>query len=721
MRLTQLSLSGFKSFAKTTVLEFPAAASAIVGPNGSGKSNVAEAIRWVLGEQSMKSLRGKRGEDLIFSGTPSVARMGKASVGLTFDNRDHLIPLDFESVALERKIFRDGTNEYYLQGSPVRLKDIVELLARIGLGEAKHNIIGQGEVDRILLSSPRERRDLFEEAIGLRLFQLRKREAERKLEETGENTDQVAALLREISPHLKFLKSQAEKAEKREVVRRELEEYYRAYVQAEARAITQAIQSLRRESGPAATKLERLNGEIARLRKDIESGDGGGNANNLRVKEQELGKLESRRRELERELGRIEGRIDAAHPRIRGRERVSVTEVEAALRPIIDELSALTAVEGMEALYAKIRSLAERFRLAVSELKRAAGGGSPEGENLAAERERIQGELELIASALERARQELGKAVQGIQNAEARIRGQFEKLREREDEANTLRAALQRLGFEEEKLSLRQRDLDRMIEESGFGRGELLRGDSPFTELGAEEVKRKIERLRARLEEIGGIDDAVLKEYQDTRVRHDFLERELADLAAAARDLRGLISELEDRIERDFQTGFAKIKDEFHHYFRIIFGGGKGVLAYVPLKKSLPAGEDEDATDTNAETDYGIDIEVDLPRKRIKGLAMLSGGEKALVSIALLFAITAVNPPPFLVLDETDAALDEANSKKYGVILKELSRKTQLILITHNRETMQQAGILYGVTMGDDGISKILSLKLEEAENYGNR
>ncbi len=120
-------------------------------------------------------------------------------------------------------------------------------------------------------------------------------------------------------------------------------------------------------------------------------------------------------------------------------------------------------------------------------------------------------------------------------------------------------------------------------------------------------------------------------------------------------------------------------------------------------------------------SEEGIEIGVDLPGKRIKGLAMLSGGERALTSIALLFAITAVNPPPFLVLDETDAALDEANSQRYAAILKELAKKTQLILITHNRETMKAAGILYGVTMGDDGVSRLLSLKLEEAEVYTNR
>ena len=147
------------------------------------------------------------------------------------------------------------------------------------------------------------------------------------------------------------------------------------------------------------------------------------------------------------------------------------------------------------------------------------------------------------------------------------------------------------------------------------------------------------------------------------------------------------------------------------------------MLQLVEKERPEPEeGEDrEEESEEEEAPEPGVDIAVDLPRKRIKGLAMLSGGERALTAIALLFAITAVNPPPFLVLDETDAALDEANSQRYGAILKELAKKTQLIIVTHNRETMKSAGVLYGVTMGDDGVSKLLSLKLEEAEAYTNR
>lgn len=728
MRLLKLTVSGFKSFAKTAELEFPVPATAIVGPNGSGKSNIAEAIRWVLGEQSMKSLRGRKGEDLIFNGSPGASRMGKAAVALTFDNREHTIPtLDFDEIVIERKIFRDGTNEYYLNASQVRLKDIVELLARMGLGETKHNIISQGEVDRILAANARERRELLEEAIGLRLYQLRQREAERKLEETHENMQQIEALIREISPHLKFLKSQADKAEKRETARQELEDYFRAYIAKERASIDAESGRLEHERGPKAATLKTLEREITELSRDMEVNKRGGEAPNIAAVEEEIRRQETRRRELERELGRIEGRMesDSARPK-RGIEKIELRIIESRIAPILDDLRQALALSDISELKKRIESAITAVGETIRELSQPVAATDLEQgvlPSLELEQGKIRAELESLDIRLKEMRETVASEIRNIQRLQAGMKERWARIREREEEATALRRAMNELAFEEEKNAFRRRELERMIGESGFSRSVLEDGDSPFADLGTEELKKKIERLRARLEEIGGIDPMVLKEYEDTRTRHDFLASELADLTAARRDLEGLITELGERIERDFEKGFAKIKEEFHNYFRIIFGGGKGTLEYINIRKRKT--EDLEAEETDGDGDdtpeYGVSIDVEIPRKRIKGLDMLSGGERALTSIALLFAITAVNPPPFLVLDETDAALDEANSQKYAAILKELSKKTQLILITHNRETMKQAGVLYGVTMGDDGVSKLLSLKLEEAESYGNR
>jgi len=726
MRLTELTIAGFKSFAKTTTFSFTAPVSAVVGPNGSGKSNVAESIRWVLGEQSLKTLRGKKGEDLIFNGSPAVPRMGKASVRITLDNRDHTLPIDFDAVALERKIFRDGTNEYLLNGSPVRLKDIVELLARMGLGETKHNIIGQGEVDRILLASSRDRREMLEEAIGLRLWQLRKREAERKLGETRGNIERVTALANEIKPHVKFLKTQADKAERRDVVRQELEAHYRAFVQREEADIAKESARLHADAAPTKKRLAAIEGELRELTRAAESRQRtGGVTATVQTKERAITELEAKRRDLERELGRAEGRLEAARAPARPEHRrIAVDVIESTLAPHIEKLREALALDDIEALRQRITRGLSELEGAIRVLHGKMSEPGEEAENVEAGRRHIAGELKRIGGELARIRAELVGELEIIQASETTLRAEFLRIREREEEASGLRIAIERLAFEEEKLAMRRAELAHVVAESGMSRAELERGDEAlFAEIASGELQKKISRLRVRLEEIGGIDRAVLDEYAETRARFEFLEKELLDLEAAEDDLRDLVAELESRIERDFRDGLANIRASFAEYFRIIFGGGKGDITYVPFRtvptEHAEAGAAE--SDGEEEREYGIDIKVDLPRKRIRGLAMLSGGERALVSIALLFAITAVNPPPFLVLDETDAALDEANSQKYGAILAELAKRTQLVVITHNRETMKQAGILYGVTMGEDGVTKILSLKLEEAASYGNR
>jgi len=229
MYLKELSINGFKSFAKKSELGFTAPITAIVGPNGSGKSNVAESFRFVLGEQSVKSMRGKRGEDLIWGGSPQIARGNRASVTVTLDNTNKVFPIDFSEILIERVVHRDGQNEYLLNGSQVRLKDIQELLASANIGSTGHHIISQGEADRILSANAKERREMIEDALGLKIYQYKKQEAERKLTKTLENVAQVESLRREAAPHLKYLEKQIQKIEKSLEVQAQLRGAYAEY------------------------------------------------------------------------------------------------------------------------------------------------------------------------------------------------------------------------------------------------------------------------------------------------------------------------------------------------------------------------------------------------------------------------------------------------------------------------------------------------------------
>jgi len=231
------------------------------------------------------------------------------------------------------------------------------------------------------------------------------------------------------------------------------------------------------------------------------------------------------------------------------------------------------------------------------------------------------------------------------------------------------------------------------------------------------ERQRQLEKLKIRLEELGiGTTVDVLKEYKAAEERDAFLAREIADLEESVAKLEALILELNEQLNERFVAGIEKIGTEFNRFFVLMFGGGKAELKRIKPKVKVVNEETGDVTSEEEEgSQEGVELDIALPNKRVKGLEMLSGGERALTSIALIFAMSQVNPPLFIILDETDAALDEANSRRYGDMISALAEKSQLILITHNRETMSRAGILYGVTMGSDGVSKLLSVKFEEA------
>ncbi len=264
MHLSRLEIAGFKSFAKKTGFDFGTAVVAIVGPNGSGKSNIAESIRFVLGEQSMKSMRGKRAR--ISSGTARRAHHGRTrgSVALTFDNRSRFLNLDFDEVVVERVVNRDGSNEYRLNGTQVRLKDIQELLAGANIGETGHQIISQGEADKILSASTVERRQMLEDALGLTAYQYKLEESERKLERTRENMREVEGLRREIAPHLRFLKKQVEKIEKAEELKGSAASRFRAYFKREAAYLAAGKARIDGEMAARKGELEKVAREVAR-------------------------------------------------------------------------------------------------------------------------------------------------------------------------------------------------------------------------------------------------------------------------------------------------------------------------------------------------------------------------------------------------------------------------------------------------------------------------
>lgn len=739
MNLKSLEINGFKSFGKKAVLDFKTSITAIVGPNGSGKSNVAEAFRFVLGEQSLKSMRGKKGEDLIFNGSNEAPRGSRAAVKLVFDNQSKIFNVDFEEVAIERVVYRDGANEYFINGSKVRLKDILELLAGANIGASGHHIISQGEADRILHSNPKERREMIEDALGIKIYQYKKEESEKKLDKTEENIKQVESLRREIAPHLRFLKKQVEKLEKAKELRDELTVLARNYFKQETHYIDSTKALLKTKLQVPQNKLVELDAELRNAKAKVEEGlkDVKDTPEILQI-EKSLEDVRRKKDEEMREIGKIEGEISftakALHieqlsEKEANTKMIYLRDVESLEKTVADMVSEGNRVGTLEAIRDAIRNIQHSIRDFIIKNKQSVNTDKIQSledtlralENKKREVEEKleafrQEERDLLAR-YEDKRLELEKAKDETREAEKQIFVIVARQNELHAELDMLRAQERQVLYDEETLKTDMRDVGTLvgvyalkIEEESLDEGASVRSVQ-------QDRRKQLERLKIRLEEMGvsGGDDT-MKEYKDTEERDQFLASELVDLDKAKNDLLTLIKELTEKLDIEFKEGVRKINDAFSSYFSLMFGGGHASLKVVKQEKRKKKDDIEGSEDAEEESEEGIEIEVSLPHKKIKGLMMLSGGERALTSIALLFAISQVNPPPFVILDETDAALDEANSRKYGDMVENLAEHSELIVITHNRETMSRAGVLYGVTMGKDATSKLLSISFGEAE-----
>ncbi|MBI5644579.1 AAA family ATPase [Candidatus Kaiserbacteria bacterium] len=737
LSLKSIELSGFKSFGKKTELVFTSPIAAIVGPNGSGKSNVAEGFRFVLGEQSMKSMRSKKGEDLIWGGSPGLPRGNRGGVKVTFDNSPdrsgkRLLDIDFNEVVVERIVYRDGQNEYLLNGTQVRLKDVIRLLAGANIGGSGYQIISQGEADRILNASPRERREMVEDALGLKLYQHKKAESERKLEETGVNIEKTKSLRREIAPHLNFLRNQVEKIEKgremKEELAAKLSEYLareNAWISQEDARLLDDARAHEQEMKQLTVRLQEASGKRgesgASRAKDLQ--------NTLRSLEAKLSDIRKRREEIARELGRAEGALEATNVTVEA--IVPVPHVRQFVREVDEALSDAERAGDISTLQRVIGDVRSRIRAFVEGLSGTAPATNEEVrkdvERLSATLKTVEQEEARIATDLDMARAGIAESREQSFAAEresVELQSKMREIRTQLDASHTARSQL---------ASLRQRFEEEVREGVALVGAEIRNWHDAAIPHGAlsedrnmqEKRRREIERLKIKIEESGmGNGDAVVKEFSQTRERDEFLSRELADLEASAGSLKDIIAELEKTIDMRFHDGLKHINEALKNFFAKLFGGGHAKLFVEEprrareVRRGAGLDEDEDEEDFEEEQELyaGLSIDVSLPRKKIRGLEVLSGGERALTSIALIFSMTQVNPPPFLILDETDAALDEANSKRYADMIQELGGKSQLIVITHNRATMSAAGELYGVTMGQDGVSKLLSVKLEEAE-----
>lgn len=710
--LTRLELHGFKSFAQKTTLEFSSRIIAIVGPNGSGKSNIIDALRWVLGEREAKQLRGLTLDNLIFAGTPKRPSMGFAKISLYFNNKERFFPVAGSEVVLSRRVDKSGTSSFSLNDEEIRLKDLLPILARAKLGTRGLTMIGQGQSTMFVEASPIERRIMIEEVLGLKEFRLKKHDAERRLAGSEGNLEKVRAMFDELTPHLSFLRRQRKKWEKRAELAIELKNLEDAYYGEKLYALRDALVMLKTSHGESDKDITALHAEITGLEVKVKLLRGSTvHFEEAKALRERISKIFPRIAELERLATRLEMQLEYE----KKGTPLSASEAEETLRFVEKELSSLTENEDFLDFRRIVHSVLERIRVVFGGEKKE----KPEGA-FDTEKKKITIELSILTKEVMELRHKEEVLAVTEREASESFQGEFERLEKKKEILHKYEERVQSSYFEREKIQLRMEEIEREWLAFGREKDELPKLSRPTEKVGeVRDNERHMFRLRGQLAEVGDIDATMLTEAEESEKRHEFLSSELRDVEMAVVDLKKLIRDLDAKIKEDFEKAFQNISDAFQKYFSLMFGGGR---AKLKLQKNHPkpvfdAEEGEDASvlsEEEEERPIGVEIEVSIPKKKITNLGMLSGGEKSLVSLAALFALISVSPPPFLVLDEIDAALDEVNARRFSELVKNFSTKSQFIIVTHNRATMEAAEALYGVTMADDGVSKLLSMKFDD-------
>lgn len=491
LRLKSLELNGYKTFASRTPFQFAGPITAIVGPNGSGKSNIADALRWVLGEQSYSVLRGRKTEDMIFAGSEKRPRSGMASVNITFDNSEGWLPIDFTEVSVTRRAYRDGQNEYLINQQKVRLKDVSELLSQSALAERTYTIIGQGLLDTALTLKSDERRRLFEEAAGIGLYRARKEQSLRRLEATLHNLERVEDILAELKPRLRSLEKQAERAiefsKLRSQLRATLREWYGFHwhgAQAELHERRQEADGQEENLGLARQKQAELGGEL----KDVRN----------------------RTQELRIQLNEWHRRVAELHA---GREDASkgLAVADERHRALLERRQALS--EEGERLEADIRSLRQRL------------------EESEADTQRYQTEQQEAQSRLDEARGILGARQAVAQENEAKTRAfQDGMVQLQGQKANSI-AERELLKSKVERSKAEQVELGRTLD--GLEKDlQLAKEQQKQVELAIHTAEKDLSEAKKQLNDLQNQIDAINYEIQEKETsRNKLISKRAQQLA----------------------------------------------------------------------------------------------------------------------------------------------------------------------------------------------
>lgn len=766
MYLKNITLRGFKSFKNKSQLFFEPGISVIVGPNGSGKSNVADAISWVLGEQSPKSLRGSSMGDVIFRSKNE--EMGIAEVSLMFDNSNKLFNTEFRDVKFTRRVFTRGGSEYFINSSPCRLIDIQELTADTGIGRGLYIIINQGQINEIAVLKPIERKTIIDEVLGISKHKNRRDKSLSKLQKVKNDIERINDLMEEIKRTMDPLEIEAKRAQKHSEIFNLLKneeislfiahlnhlnnewesenESYRTNKD-ELKEISSKILSIEKEKNDLLklankeqdeyefwkNKIDWFNSEKNRLESiialieskknvfstlynmfDLKFSSGTSNKNELRVSlEKDKNGIDiSFLQKISNGLKRIDELLlkflENLKKKVKDKNTARYVENEGNL--IIEEIKKLY----------KVIETSQRSKDAISK-KESQKGNEKQVDNFKKRLDRIRIIKNICMTNLERSKK-IHSILNGYLSVSEDIKNKLYPEFERrsslisgsQDKINELGIRLNQLNISRSnlensiyKIDLKKEQIkekveaitENIVDNYNLSIDYALKSYSPSSDIKESEVK--VKRFKNEIKKYGNVNPNASIEYNRIKKRFDFLADQSLDLVESKKNLEELIKDINERIANYFFKKFDEINQCFKNYFKILFPLGEGEMQ---LEKS----------DSESDNEIGVDLKVDIGNNKFVPLSLLSGGEKSLVSIAFLFSIYSINSSPFYVFDEVDASLDDVNIGRFLTLVKKFSEKQQIIIITHQKRTMEVADTIYGVTMQSNGISKIISEKIGE-------
>lgn len=514
MHLKSLEVQGYKSFANKVEFTFDEGITAVVGPNGSGKSNVADAIRWVLGEQSYSNLRGKKTEDMIFSGSDGRARLGMASATLVLDNTDKWLPLDFSEVTVSRRAYRSGENEYYLNGSRVRLKDVAELLAKSGLSRQTYTVIGQGTIDRVLSLHAQDRRQLFEEAAGITFHRKQRADALGKLEATQGNLLRLNDIIKEIEPRMRRLERQAERAGEYSLIKVHLDGLLKVWYGYRWNQGQMALKDATSRLHESEAVVEKHRANVRRLNADI----------NARRTEQtesraSLSLWYSENNHLNRQAETLQRELAVNEERAR--------QYAAQREEILDELQPLTA--NLEAQQRQV----EQAEAALQQLNQELEHAEAAMRQAQAQLDAHQAERQALIVQQESAEQKARQLNHDLAQRQARLNQLAERRETLQTERNTRAVELDKLATQKQGLEEKQAQLSQTLAELD---AELLALDNQQNERRQtlSELNQAAEQLKTQMESLNRQEEAL-------KARQDVLDKLRQDMSGYFAGVRSIL------------------------------------------------------------------------------------------------------------------------------------------------------------------------------------